>query len=329
MSVFVKKMSNFCVLDILKKYSDENNLLTAQDIIDYARQIYGIELERKSVAATIDALIDYNFDINKTPKGSYLGERDFEPSEISFLVDAIFSSKSLDSKHAQKLAEKISNYLSVYQRRRYKYVCKADQLTRTNYKELFYNIDILNEAISKNCQVEFNYNRYYANKEKFVKKRNKKYIINPYYLINNQGRYYLVCNYNWYNEISNYKVDLITNIKLLEDHRAKPITELKGCENGFDVVDYTNKNIYMFNSKMVTATLKIENDYAGEYVSDWFGKNARFYFQNGESFAEVKANETALIYWCLQYGENIELISPQDTRDKLKEMVENLNKKYN
>ena len=329
MAVTGKKMANFCILEVLKEYSDEDNFLTASDIIRHVYKNWGIELERKSVSATIDALIDYGYDITKTPKGCYLGEREFHPTEISFLVDALFSSKSIDSSGAQKLSEKLSKCLSQHKRRKYKYIHKADQMVRTNNKQLFYNIEILSEAIAKHCQVEFNYNRYYVDQEKRIKKSTRKYIINPYFLINNQGRYYLVCNYHWYNDIANYKVDLITNIKLREDKPAKPITDLNGCQNGVDIVEYANKNIYMFNNKVVEATLKLNNDYACEYVSDWFGKNARFYTQNGEIFADVKANETALVYWCLQYGEMVELISPAGTREKIKEHVQQLIKKYN
>ena len=323
-----KKMSILCILNVLREHSDENHPLTQAQIIKKIEHKYGLELERKSIGSNIESLIDFGFDIIKTDGGCYLGQRDFEPSEISFLIDAVFSSRSIDSKRARELAEKLSSFLSQNERKKYKYICKADEIVRTDNKQLFYTIDVLNEAIEKGKKVEFNYNRYYFDEKTREKKNNKRYVINPYFLINNQGKYYLVCNYDYFEEIANYKVELISNIKIL-DKDVKPITKLKGCEQGVDMAKYANENIYMFHNKTVSATLKIENEYSAEYVMEWFGKNARFYEKDGVTYADVDANEQALIYWCLQYGDTIELVSPKSTVDEIKKKIETLKNRYN
>ena len=169
-----KKMSLLCILNVLKEYSDENHSLTQAQIIKKIEQNYGLELERKSIGANIDSLKDFGFDIIKTEKGCYLGQREFEPSEISFLIDAVFSSRSIDSKHSRELAEKLSQFLSVNERKKYKYICKSDEIVRTDNKQLFYTIDVLNEAIEKGKKVQFNYNRFYFDKDTREKKNNKK-----------------------------------------------------------------------------------------------------------------------------------------------------------
>lgn len=322
-----KKLSPLCILEVLKESSDENHPLKQEQIIQKLYNRFGLELERKSVGATIDSLIDFGFDIVKTKNGCYLDEREFEKSEISYLVDAVFSSKSIDSTHARKLSQKLSNFLSEYERRRYKYIYKSDQIVRTDQKQLFYTIDILNEAIENSKQVEFNYNRFYFDKEKHEKKKQKRYIINPYFMINNQGRYYLVCNLDYFDDIANYKVELISNIKIL-DSPIKPVTKLKNCENGVDMAEYANQNIYMFHNKTIDATLKILSGYSAEYVVEWFGKNARFYMKDEVLYADVKVNEQALIYWCLQYGETIKLISPKETREEVVNKIDTLRNNY-
>ena len=322
-----KKLSIIYILDILREYSDENHLLTQAQIADKLYSIYGLEVERKSISSNIDSLIDLDFDIIKTSNGCYLASREFEPSEIAFLIDAVFSSKSINSKHSKELAKKLSNMLSKYKRNNYKYIYKADEINRTDNKQLFYTIDVLHQAIEENKQVEFNYNRYYFDKDKNDKKKQRTYLVNPYFLINNQGKYYLVCNYDYFDEIANYKIDLITNIKIV-DKPIKPITKLKGCENGIDIAKYANENIYMFHNKTVTATLQIDDEYSANYVQEWFGKNSRFFKKDDKVFAEVKANEQALVFWCLQYGEAIELASPQQTRALIKEQTLKLSERY-
>lgn len=322
-----KKLSILYILEVLKQYSDENHLLTQKDIIDRIYSDYGMECERKSIGSNIDSLIDFGYDIIKQKNGCYLASRDFEISEVQFLVDAVFSSKSISSNHSKRLAEKIFSSLSKYERKQYDYIYKADNISRSENKQLFYTIDILNEAIKKRRQVEFNYNRYYLDNGKKEKNSKKTYIINPYFLINNQGRYYLVCNYDYYDEIANYKVDKIENIKIL-DTNAKPITKLKGCENGIDIAKYANDNVYMFSNETINATILIDNEYTINYVVDWFSKNAKVYLKDNKIYADIKANEQALIYWCLQYGENVELVEPLSLREKIKNIVYSMKEKY-
>jgi predicted DNA-binding transcriptional regulator YafY len=71
----------------------------------------------------------------------------------------------------------------------------------------------LDEAITKNKKVAFIYNSYGADK-KLHPKREIEYIVNPYQMVATNGRYYLVCNYDKYDTISNYRVDRITKIRI-------------------------------------------------------------------------------------------------------------------
>ena len=320
-----KKLSILYILEVLKEYSDENHLLTQENIINKIYSDYGMECERKSISSNIDSLIDFGYDIIKTKNGCYLNSREFENSEIQFLIDAVFSSKSISSKHCKDLSNKLSSFLSKHQRKQYNYIYKADDINRTDNKQLFYTIDVLNEAIKEGKQVEFTYSKIYLDESK---KKSKTYLINPYFLVNNQGRYYLVCNYDYYDTIANYKVDKIENIKLLETS-AKPITKLKGCENGIDIAKYANENIYMFSNDGINATIKIDDENIINYVVDWFGKNAKLYKKENDIYADIKTNEQALIYWCLQYGEGVEVVEPISLREKMKSIVSKINEKYN
>ena len=322
-----KKMAHFCLLYVLREYSDESHLLTQKRIAELVDHHFGLQLERKSIGKNLLSLKDFGYDIVLTPKGCYWKTRELQESEISFLVDAVFSSKSIDSKNSIKLAEKLSKFLSQNQRKKYNYIVKADEVVRTDSQEIFKNINLLNEAMEKGKQVKLKYHRFYFDKVKNETKKNRERIINPYFMVNNQGRYYLVCNLDCYDDIANYKLELISDIKILTTD-VKPITEIKGFEKGIDMVKYANENIYMFRNNPVDATLKINTEYAANYVLDWFGKNADFYSKNGEVFADVHVNEDALLYWCLQYGETIELVEPEETRKKLQEKVKKISEIY-
>ena len=323
-----KKLSILYILNILKTYSDENHLLTQADIAKKLYSLYGMECERKSISANIDSLIDYGYDIVKSSNGCYLASRELEPSEVVFLTDAVFSSRSVSSKHAKELSSKLQSFLSVYNRKKHNYVYKADEINRSANKQLFYNIEVIEQAISEGKQIRFNYNRYYFNPEKNKRKSSKSYVVNPYFMINNQGKYYLVCNYDYFDEIANYKLDLITNIEIV-DNAVKPITQVKGFENGIDIAKYVNENVYMFGGKSIVAKIKILDDYVANYVNEWFGSNASFYTVDDELFATIHANEESLVYWCMQYSKSVVLITPTDTRERIKNMLQQALNNYN
>ena len=59
-----------------------------------------------------------------------------------------------------------------------------------------------------------------------------------------------------------------------------------------------------------------------------FDDRANVYERNGEILATVCANERALIYWCMQYGESAELLSPEKTRKKLREIISSMKERY-
>ena len=322
-----KKLILFYILDIFREFTDEDHLLLQKDIQKKLNDVYGIDVDRKTIAPNIEKLIDSGFDIIKDTKGYYLGEREFEPSEISFLIDAVFSSKTISGKMSQDLAEKLSKFLSKYKQKNYKYIYKSSEIARTDNKQLFYTIDVLHEAIEKKKQVEFSYDRPYITAGKKQKQEARRYVVNPYFLVNSQGKYYLVCNYDRYNDIANYKLEQIKDINILES-KAKPVTKVEGYEKGLDIAKYANENIYMITSKSVLATIKMKDEYAVTVITDWFGKDVNFFTKNGEQFATVNASEMAIIYWCLQYGKYLELVSPESTREQIKAEIERLKETY-
>ena len=58
-----KKSSIILILKVLEEYTDEDHLLTQQQIIDKISQLYNIDLERKSVSNSISLLIELGYDI--------------------------------------------------------------------------------------------------------------------------------------------------------------------------------------------------------------------------------------------------------------------------
>lgn len=77
----------------------------------------------------------------------------------------------------------------------------------------------------------------------------REYVLNPYQLAAKEGKYYLICNYDKYDDISNYRVDRIADVKLL-DEPVKPFESLPWAkERRLDLAEYMREHIYMFSSE--------------------------------------------------------------------------------
>lgn len=323
-----KKSSLLYVLKILTKYTDKNHKLTYADIARKLREEYDSELERKTIARNIEILMDNGYDIIKNGNnGVYLGTRDFEDGELMFLTDAIYSSKSVPTKYAKDLVEKLTRSNSVYDKRRYTHLEKIDDESRLDNKQLFYTIEQIEEAINNNKKIEFQYGAYNKDKKLSFRNDGKLYKINPYYMVNNHGKYYLVCNHDKYDTISNYKIENIANIRIL-DEDIKPLKSLPSQSN-FSIKEYIKEHIYMTTGESVMARIKVANEDKINYVVDWFGNDIAIENYKGDTYVSLRVNEDALVYWAMQYGESVEVVSPISTRSKIKNLLNTMQAKYN
>lgn len=323
-----KKSSVLYVLDILKEYTDKDHSLTYNEIASKLNNIYGIEVERRTVARDIDILIDKHYDVVKRGNnGVSLLSRDFEEGELLYLIDAIYSSRSIPARYTHDLVKKLTKDISKYERIKLNHLEKIDNDVRTDNKQLFFNIEMLNEAIEKGKKVEFQYGVYGIDKIMKPKKDGKVYKVSPYFLTNNHGKYYLVCNNDKYENIGNYKIDNILNIKILNED-IKEVKSLPGQQD-FTIKKYLSEHVYMMAGKSVTVKMKILEEERVNDVVDWFG-NKIFLSKDkdGHTFVILNINEDALIFWALQYGKSVEVVEPKETRKKIKNLLEEMLQRY-
>jgi predicted DNA-binding transcriptional regulator YafY len=320
-----KKTSILLILKVLEEYTDENHYLTYQQIIDKIQLLYGIKLERKSIASSIEYLQELDYDIDKKERGGVcLLSRDLEKSEITFLIDAIFSSKSIPGKEAKALADKISKNLSIYDRRNYDYLHKTSEVNRTGNKEIFLNIELIQEAINRGKRISFQYLTYNEKGKKIPRMNGYEYTVSPYYLVNNYGHYYLLANYrSKYAFIQTFRIDYMINLKIDETRDIKPLKGLDDSLKNFSLAKYLNEHVYLFGGDAVEVKIQIKDPGAIGYIYDNFG-NVKIQNENGVITTTLKSNESALVYWLLQYGEHFKVLEPLSFKEKLIEKAKKI-----
>lgn len=308
-----KKLSILCILDILKKYSDSNHLISQAEIVKRLYSDYGMECERKSISANIDNLIDYGFEIEKTKAGCYLAEREFEDSELQLLIDGVLASKHIAPKHSKELINKLCGLSNVYFKRYVKNIFSVDDWDKTENQSLFLNIEIIDEAIEQGKQVEFEYNKYQADKKLH---RSSVQVCSPYQFILHNQKYYLISFNEKFKQFFCCRVDRITNAKIL-DEKATDIHKVKGFENGIDYKRFATAMPYMFTDDPQTVEFLAEEQILDQVV-DWFGKEISIVKQDdGRYRVKVFVSPNAMHIWSLQYARFIEVIIPVDLRNRI------------
>lgn len=325
-----KKSSILLVLKILEEYTDDNHYLTQPQIATKISQLYGIDLERKAIGSSLQLLEELDYDIVKGPKGGFaLLSRTFDPSEASFLIDAIFSSKSINGKEAKRMAEEVSSCFSKYQRKDYSYIYKSNEINRSTNKTALYNVSIINEAISKGKRVGFQYLTYDKNGNEIYRNDGYEYIVSPYYLINNYGRYYLLCNYREkYRPLQLFRIDKMANIVIKDDWPIKQLKDLKDGPKDFSIAKYLNEHVYLFNEEVIDAKIILDGEWVIEIVKDWLGDNAKIDFKDEKIIATIKGDEKALYYWIMQYSDCVTVLSPLSLVEKIKKGLIDATRRY-
>ena len=336
-----KKVIILNILDILNKYTDAEHPMSQKDIQEKLRTEYSMSVERKAIKRNLMDLIDFGCQIEykETPRmtlnkqtGEYEDnnllsdfyiEHDFDNSELRLLIDSIVFSSHIPQNDKKRLIEKLEGLSNIYFKSSMKHVATAQsKADATN--ALFLTIEVLDEAISKGKQVKFHYDEYGTDKKLHHRKNSegevREYIINPYQIAATNGRYYLVCNYDKYDDIANYRLDRISDIEILETN-IKPITDLPGVGKRFDLSKYMSEHIYMFADDTIRAkfiaTKGVLND-----VMDFFGKYAKISNVTDDSFTvTVRISELDMELFAMQFATEITVIEPKELSEKCKNNI--------
>ena len=321
-----KKMLNMLILDILKEYSDENHKLTQQEIIRLLKANYDMECDRRSVKNNILYLKELGYEISMDG-GYYLVGREFEDAELRMLIDSVLFSKTLSQKQAKELIDKLCGMGNRYFSAKVSHVYNLPEMQHSDNKHVMYSLDAINDAIAEKKKISFIYNDYKTD-FKLHPRREEEYIVNPYQLVANNGRFYLIGNYDRYNNVSHYRVDKMTNVKILEQ-KVKPKKEIIEFANGYNLPKHMAEHIYMFGGKSVRVKFLTDESMMSEMI-DWFGKDFRVrrISEDGKIEITVNCNESSMFFWALQYGPYVEVVEPGSLRKKIYSSIVDMEKKY-
>ena len=324
-----KKMLNMLILEILRNYTDEDHSLTQQEIIKLLELNYGMDCDRRSVKNNVLSLKELGeecgFEISME-KGYRLISREFDDAELRILIDSVLFSKSISTRQAKNLIKKIRNLASKYFNAKVSHVCNLPELNRTINKQAMYSMDVINDAIAEKRKINFIYNDI-GTDFKLHPRREEPYVVNPYQIVANNGRLYLICNYDKYDNVAHFRIDRMTDVHELEE-KIKPMKEVPELDGRLNLTKHMAEHIYMFSGPSSAIKLATTADMMSELV-DWFGTDFKIMEQDGDRIVvRLNCNEKAMRFWALQYGPYVEVLGPESLREQIKTDIAAMSKKY-
>ena len=127
MDLYEKNGNILYILNILRKYSDEDHMMSASEIQKKIKEIYNVEIDTRTIRRNIN-LLKYKFDYDistrdENGKGYYINrdpETDFEPGELRAIIDNFSYANYIVPSIAKNIIKKCKNIQTVYENEKIK-----------------------------------------------------------------------------------------------------------------------------------------------------------------------------------------------------------------
>jgi predicted DNA-binding transcriptional regulator YafY len=323
-----QKLKLFYLIKIMQEKTDEDHALTMPEILKEL-EAYGVTAERKSIYNDFAAMEELGIEVvgEQVGKTYYyrMVSRKFEMAELKLLVDAIQASKFITAKKSNELIKKLESLASHYEAGQLQRQVYVSGRIKTMNESIYYTVDYIHAAISRDAKISFKYFEWTAQKEKVLKHDGKDYVISPWALTWDDENYYLVAYDSQASLIKHYRVDKITGIKILEEKR-------EGAESfkEFDMAIYSKSVFGMFGGKAEYVSLLCHESLAGVII-DRFGQDVVF-LKRDCGFFEINVSvvlSSQFYSWIFGFGDRMKIVSPQKAKDGFLEQLEKTRKCYN
>ena len=321
------KLKLLYIKQYLEKYSDEDNLVKADELIAMLAE-KGIVCERKSIYADVNALKSYGVDISTEKRGYRVLARDFELPELRLLMDAVQAANFISAKKSKELIAKIGTLCSKNQSGILEKQVYIENRNKCTNEEIYYNIDLVNKAILQKKKISFLYIKRKINESKKEIVRQEKHLtVSPYALIWSNDHYYLVSNNSKYDNLMHTRIDRMKKVKII-DEPSRDFSEVSPYRSFFDSADYSGKLFNMFSGDNQKLKLRCSDSILEEMV-DRFGDDCDITKAAADQ-SETFVLDTScvcsegLVSWLMQFGNKVEVLSPESLKRDITEKAQSI-----
>ena len=355
-----QKLKAYVVLQYLLKYSDENHVATAFDLIEFLNEM-GISAERRSIYKDIEEInkvalmmeeecsveeaeemLEDDEDgelkliiYDKSKKGFYVRQRHFDLNDIRLLAECVYSAKFVAEGQAKRLVDVVCDFVSEYQAEKIRHNAFLTDRVKTNNKSVLSNISTINEAMSKEIEGEkhipekitFKYLKYSLDSmgEQVERRQGAKYCVSPYQLLINDGNYYLLAFDDYAKDMRTYRVDRMKNVSYTGIPR-----EGEEIFRKIDLKTYTKRVFSMYGGEEKRIVLRFINPLLDTAV-DRFGTKDVVYCKVDDTHFSVSTHveiSDQFFGWLLGFGKKAKILAPDDVVEQFKTYIDRVRDMY-
>ncbi|MBP3422793.1 MAG: WYL domain-containing protein [Clostridia bacterium] len=329
------KLAPLVVLQYLEENTDENHKVTREQIKKDLSDEF-LPMDRKRVVTCLQDLKQAGIEIEgvdieaeeferKKAEKVYLSSRDFDDSELQLLMELVLFAKHVSKKYAEDLINKLAALGTPTLREKSRTVSKLDTVYRTPKSTFLFKLDVVEEAIAVGRKLTFEYGEYAADGE--LRTDGKKRTVSPYYVALSEENCYLICYDEKEGGIKHYRLDKMIEPQIIRSPR-KDIRETKLA--GVKLNDYLASRPFMSEGESKIITLKIRRDCFEHVMYTFRGKFSKDPNVETEDWivGTVACTEDDAFYWAMQFGQNVEVLAPQELRNRMRDAVEEMSMRY-
>lgn len=327
MELYEKNGNPIYILNVLKKYSDEEHKLSAVEIQRKVKEIYDVDIDPRTIRRNINLLkFKLEYDIStreENGQGYYINrnpETDFEPGEVRAIIDTFSYANYIVPSISKTVIQKCKNMQNIYENRKLRdYKIYAND-TKTDNMEVIKNIEDISESIQNLSKIEFEYWKYTMD-EKIKKEIVSTPKVTPYALVYNKQEFYMIGIKEGQENFYNYRLDRIKNLKQLEEKRTISKTSK-------EIREYAESLVEMFGGEKEEIEV-ICKDVLLDTVFEDFGKEIDVKKIDNKTFkVKIQANVRGFKFWAMRNMDAVEVLKPITLRNEIKEIIQDAEKRY-
>ena len=329
MDLYEKNGNILYILNVLKKYSDSEHMLSVAKIQRKIKEIYNIEIDSRTIRRNINLLkYKLDYDISKRDengKGYYINrdpDTDFEPGEIRAIIDNFSYANYIVPSIAREIIKKCKKMQTIYENE----ILKDYQIYSVNSKtenvEVIKNIEDISNSIYHNHKIKFEYWKYEI-AQKLEKQIVSTPVVSPYAIVYNKQEFYFIGIKEGQDKFYHYRLDRMKNLKELNEK----ITIKKNKEQ---IKDFAESTVEMFGGKKEEIEAVCKKCLLNA-VFDTFGKNITIEKISGddENFKLiVESNPIGFKMWAMRNIDSVTIIKPESLVKEIKDIIENARNRY-
>ena len=315
-----RKVKLLKLIELLRQHTDEQNPMTTAQICAAMGEM-GIPCDRRIITQDVIALNELDYEIMSTmighEKAYYVEDRSFSLPELKILIDAVHASSFITEKKSEKLIEKIAALAGSHRAEVLKRNMICFNTRKHSNEKILYSIDTLETAILAQKKVIFLYFDLNENGERVYRRDGHHYVVEPVALVFNEDNYYLMCYSSRHNTTSNYRIDRMDGVGIIEDSCCEKAIALRN-----EVADYTEQAFKMFGGQLEDVVLEFDRTLIGA-VYDKFGESVKM-MPSGENkiIATVKVRISPTFWgWLFQFGKKMRILSPEAISEAYQEQI--------